>query len=462
MARKASRLHTLVTLFACLLAACTAACSNTRTASATEATSSGASQPNPGPIVIVVLADRYTATQQTTFEQIANTLFTHMFLDPDYAPHQSAFQIVKVFEPWTVSTPSNYGFQLTATSACHVSWIETGPIGTTTAELLDTAAGSHNPAHVVIVGNHGFNFGCTLGRSWTYISAGALGRGVLEHEFGHLIGELFDEYALTVNTGVSYPGALNCRNCSTAASPHWTTGGFGSSFVNQPPCDYFAAGIVHPSSTCKMAREREPFCPVCRRIMDNAIASYQDPEEWDATIGMCPAPAPDSPNPGPPGGLPISGAGLFLQPPTVQSIVRVLVSLDRQTGRATIQRVTEAKGQFVAPERRLGTLAYEVLDNGKLLAVGVIQGDPFQVRTYGGGTRHGVSTADTASVVVQIPNETRASLNQPGRSLQIAFYRLAPNVTEPRITRQNWEQLRKNSQLERLSEITPDEIRNAK
>ena len=454
---RGSRPIVVVTLFACLLAAC----NDGPTAAASETRSSAAAQPDAGPIVIVVLADLYTATQQATFEQTANNLFKFLFLDPDYATHQSVFQIVKVFEPWTVATPSRYGFTVTATSACRVSWIETGPVGTTTSELLEAAAGSHNPTHVVIVGNHGFNTGCTLGREWTYINAGAFAKGVLEHEFGHLIGALFDEYALAVNTGMSYPHSLNCRNCSTAASPHWTSGGYGSGFVNQAPCDYFAAGIVHPWSTCKMAREREPFCPVCRRIMDNAFAYYEDPDDWDEDIGFCPTSGPDSPNPSPPGDLPVSGAGFFLQPPPVQSIVRVLVSLDRQTGRATTRRVTEAKGRFVAPERRLGTLAYEVLDNGKLLAVGVIEGDPFQVRTYGGDTRHGVSTSDTASVVVQIPSETRSSLNQSGRSVQIAFWRLSPNVTAPRITRQIWQELKTKNQLERLSEITADELRKA-
>jgi hypothetical protein len=245
--------------------------------------------------------------------------------------------------------------------------------------------------------------------------------------------------------------------------PHWAKPSYGG-FVNAPPCDYYSLGIVHPYPDCKMARMRIPFCPVCRDNVNNAIAFFNDPESWNSELGLCPVAPVDPANPGsptPPGNLRIHGAGLFIQPPQTQSIVRVLVTLERKGGTARAQRVTDAKGRFVAPDRRLGTLAYEVVDGDKLLAVGVLQGDPFQVRDYRGGARHEVSQTDTASVVVLIPNETKKDLSIPGRAVQIAFYRLTPSVTAPRITRQIWQDLKTKNQVIRFSSVSPDELRRA-
>lgn len=457
---RSMRVTTLVMMLGCLLFA---SCNERATVSA----STPATQPTTGSIVVVVLADHYTAAEESKFNQHVTNLFTNLYtngmlVDPDYDDHASAFQIIPVFEAWNQysPTPSNYGYTIGGNANCSVGWIETGPPGTTTAERLEAAAGAYNPTHIVVIGNYTFDFGCTLHKDWTYIARGAVGKGVLAHEFGHLLAELFDEYSLSVHDGQTYPQQLNCRNCSTQPVPYWGAAAYGS-FVNQPPCDYYRQGIVHPYPDCKMARTDAAFCPICRDNVNNAIAFYHDPEHWNPSLGVCPVVSTNPLNPSPPRSLRINGAGLFVQPPTAQSIVRVLVSLDRQAGTARVQRVTEAKGKFVAPDRRLGVLAYEVVDNDKLLSVGVIQGDPFQVRDYRGGSRHGTSQINTASVVVLIPNETKQDLTQSGRAVQIAFYRLTPTITAPRITRQVWTELKAKNQVERLSQISPDELRKA-
>jgi hypothetical protein len=62
-------------------------------------------------------------------------------------------------------------------------------------------------------------------------------------------------------------------------------------------------------------------------------------------------------------------------------------------------------------------------ENGIIFESGVVPGDPFQMRIYGGSAApHQAGTAPKASVVVMIPNMTRQQLL--GRAVAIEFYRL--------------------------------------
>ena len=76
----------------------------------------------------------------------------------------------------------------------------------------------------MVIGNHPYNIGCTSGK-WTYVAVDAVGTDVFQHELGHLVGELFDEWAMPSNgsDSLSWPDRDAEFNCAPAPPPppHW-------------------------------------------------------------------------------------------------------------------------------------------------------------------------------------------------------------------------------------------------
>jgi hypothetical protein len=421
-----------------------------------------------GPIVIAVLSDHYTSGEEALFNLDVENLFKNgIFADPFYAGHEDAFTIVPIFKPWaaTPATPeSNYEFKIDATTTnCSVSW------SGQTAGLIEDAVKAQSPWRTVVVSNYGFVFGCTQ-NPWTYVPSGAVGRGILEHELGHSLAGLFDEYANAAHLTHQYPGTLDCRNCSTATPPHWANRGL-TGVTNENGCELYGLGIAHPFDACRMAGDRVGFCELCRREMTSAMAYKRNPDTWNPETGVCVLPNaepvnPDVSNPSLPAAprnMRISGAGLLVQPSaTTRPIVRVLLSLDATSGTSNIVRVTDVTGRFVPEQRRLSDWVYEITDNNTPLNVGVVEGDPFQVRDYRGSVpRHEQSAARTAQIVLQIPDVTTKQLAEPTRAIRIVLYRLRGQISESRITAQTLGQLREKKQAEAVFTITPEVFRKS-
>jgi hypothetical protein len=418
-----------------------------------------------GPIVIAVVADHYGPQEQETFTRDARNVFVHGLLaDSDFASLASHVTVLAYFEPWTgpaESPSSKYGFEVEAgVTNCSIKWTPN------TDALVDAIAADRNPLRTIVVGNYGYVFGCTSGQ-WSYVTAGAVGQPVMQHEFGHLLARLFDEYVLSANITVTHPTpipASDNRNCSTQTAPHW---GGPPTFTNDPGCDYFGLGVIRPTSSCRMGKFGSTFCAVCRGRIDEAIQFQVNP-----------------PVPPPPTDLPISGAGFFIQPPaaqqprppqpaptpapqqpprTPQPILRVMITLNRTTNAATVGRITNSTGQYVPSYRRLGgSLVYEISDAGRLIDVGVVPSDTFQERTYRGATqKHGVEDTAAATVVIRVPNETIQRMAAPNRAVQIAFYRLDASVTDPLITPETFTALRNGKRAVQVSAIPAAELRRA-
>ena len=425
-----------------------------------------------GPIVIAVVADHYGPQDQATFTRDArNIVVRGLLADPDFASLASQVTVLGYFDPWTgpgESPSSKYGFEVEAgVTNCSISWTAN------TDTLVEDVADDRNPIRTIVVGNYGYVFGCTSGQ-WSYVTAGAVGQPVLQHEFGHLLARLFDEYVLSANLTAAHPTpipASDLRNCSTQPTPHWIASSTAGTFTNDPGCDYFGLGIVRPTSSCRMGKIGSSFCKVCRDRMDEAVAFMANP----------PAPPPSPP----PTNLPISGAGFFVQtpaapqpapvqppaPPTTvqpptppaatQPILRVMIALNRTTNAATVQRISNATGRYVPNYRRLGgSMVYEISEAGRIIDVGVIPADTFQSRTYRGSTqKHDVDEAATATIVIRVPNETVQRMAAPNRAVQIAFYRLDPAVTDPLITPETFTRLRNAKQAVQVSTVPVAELR---
>ena len=145
------------------------------------------------PVVIAVLADGYTAAQQPAFNADAANFFLSGLLQDQYFKTKAGLmRITKVFDDVVPPATSNYGFRMgVMQGACELAF----PTDTTNIQIAAASIGAN---YVVVIGNYPYTVGCTLGNV-AYVSAGASGVKVLEHEFGHMLASLWDEFGVPGN-----------------------------------------------------------------------------------------------------------------------------------------------------------------------------------------------------------------------------------------------------------------------
>ncbi len=119
--------------------------------------------------------------------------------------------ITSYFEPTPPGQASRFGFEIgPGDGVCAVK----APDDILSKLMTATAAAAVLPTHYVVIGNHPYNIGCTKGE-WSYIAVDAVGTDVFQHELGHLVGLLYDEWALPSNGGASHPGLVSDQfNCA--------------------------------------------------------------------------------------------------------------------------------------------------------------------------------------------------------------------------------------------------------
>ena len=237
------------------------------------------------PLFIAVLADNYAAGQEQAFDLDVENFFKHGLLVDDYYKNRAAdIRIVSYLEPTPAGQTSLYNFQINpGVGNCAVT------SGADTTTKINQVLTGVNPFHVIVIGNHGSNFGCTDG-AWTYIAVDAVATDVLQHEMGHVIAELFDEWVMPANQTVAYPGVIqttDTRNCwPSATTPHWMTPKFPGAQA-KPGCALFGQGVVHPYDFCRMgtATHHPQFCEVCKAEMD---ANFGPSRTWRLSSGVAP------------------------------------------------------------------------------------------------------------------------------------------------------------------------------
>jgi hypothetical protein len=415
-----------------------------------------------GNYVIAVISDGYAADESWKFDRAVNGLVLNgLMTDPFYSGKGASFTIKKIFQPVGQSGQSAFG--ITMNYDINRCYIDFDP--TTTTVAIENAVKAISPERTLVIGNQeGVSLGCTVD-TWTYVSAGAreVG-GVLEHEFGHLIAGLFDEYALPPNGAYVTPDVdgPNCSNVMvTGAQPSWMKLSLSKTPMNLPECRYYLTNIVRPYDTCRMRSADTDFCYVCSSEMSAELGIFAAKQLSQMPMH-----------------LPVVQAGLmFLQPPAAQlpladRSVRVLVEMTKSAaGSATLATarvvaLTEVSAPAVQRHRRVGDYVSSVVEGRTVLDVAVLPGDPFQRRTYGGASAPHQRRDDilTASIVVMIPHMTRQQLLT--RSIGILFYRLDPlsgrlpdgsraNITPRTVS----EFLDKNQP--RLTEVTSDDLKKA-
>ena len=387
-----------------------------------------------GSHVVLVMSDGYAANEEWLFDRAVNGLFVNGLMnDPFYKAHGGSFTIRKLFKP--VAQSGQTQFAITPNydiTRCYIDYDAT----TTTAVVQATTAFFEK---AVIVGNlEGVSMGCTPHNNvWMYVSAGAREMGgVLEHEFGHLVAGLLDEYELFNVPYAGPPGPpVDGPNCSTNTG---RTAAWGSIAIpasipgptNPPGCNFYATGVVRPYDTCMMRAAGAPFCYVCQFRMGERLGDFAFPP------------------PSTPTNIQILTAGLVQQPPAPPAVpparsnnpsVRVLLQVARATRAVQVLSVTDVVAPLIDRTRRTGNVAYAIHEAGKPTITGVIPGGVFEDRPYGNGSApHLRQEAQTATVSLLIPDASRQSLRT--RGISITLYQLDAasgdaNVTDETLNR---------------------------
>jgi hypothetical protein len=428
-----------------------------------------------GPILIAVVGDHYLAGDEEEFNQdVKNFLTRGLLLDPYYKEHKDDWRFVSYFQPTAPGKESRYGFKIGFGEGNCAVLDDQDPAKTTMA-LLTEAVGTDAPRHTIVIGNHRYNFGCSK-NDWTYVAVGAVGTDVLQHEFGHLIGSLWDEWVSPSHAhGTAMSGAAtnappyfppswrpgDTRNCSPVGTgapttPQWHLHSppFTTPFADALGCNQVAVGVIHPYDSCRMgASHIRKFCEVCKAEMD---LSFKELVEAAIAAGdITDATRPDDLNLRPsrersrPRFQIMNAAFVREQQPQpgapsvvaeAKPVLKVIMRYNPQTRIATVIQMVDGSGQYVPNYRRSGEYMYEIKDGATLIDVGVIPDDRFQVRGARNGAPHVSDRQQEAELVLMVPGRTVASLAQ--RPLTVEFFKIPTRVTDRNITRANLAKVR--------------------
>jgi len=390
------------------------------------------------PVVIAVLADGYTNTEERGFDADAANFFLSGLLQDEFFKGKAGFmRIATKFESVTTSGTSKYGFKMGVSDGpCELTFpTDTIPIW--------TAAATVGAEYVVVIGNHPYTVGCTLGKI-AYVSAGAAGVKVLEHEFGHMLASLWDEFGIPANGTTPFPFVIDPgdrRNCARRPPPPPHFGGPGID-----GCGLYNAGVVRFSNMCRMGAGHHPgFCKVCSAYLNGWFNDLPRPagmvasHERTPQMGIVRASFQQTPG---------------QKPSATQPIVRLLLRVDFDKGTAEPRRGFNSTGVYVPSHRRVGKLVYEILDNDKIVDFGVLSDQLFQARGYAGGVgEHGSAKANSAEVIVQIPGETVAGLRGTTRNVSMVMWELLPDFPGFEINQGTFMKVRGNQKFMRQTQV---------
>lgn len=431
---------------------------------------------------IVVIGDGYTIDQENDFDNDVKALIGDMdnaystsglFKNDIFNKYKDVFSAFSLFVPSKdEGITTSFRTKDTALGIIHTGeWgrcylEEYKPVNSTlppiqlspafsdtrsTDERLQQLLMAHNllPYHyLLIIANYpNDDAGCSRGNR-IYITK-AVSWELLSHEFGHAIGNLYDEYWNNPSI-YSGQGIINARNCSIYRDnlpwKQFLTSGVSIPTILQDGddpsgligafkgCNYHSDNIYRPSFMCRMRNPKEEFCPVCVRLLEEDLSSYRT----------------------------ISSSGISAENANNQ-FLNVDVRITRD-GLAEIISATGFSSNIKPKTTATSKFIYEVRRDGKTDAVGVLPEDPFIIRAISNRDKERgeiVGFSNSTTVSIDIPNTSITDL--PKDKLSVRFYEIEANKTGMpinNITPAALETLKNRKQLERFSEITNKELKS--
>jgi hypothetical protein len=217
---------------------------------------------------MVILADGYQASEQTTFNNNVQTFLTALFQKQPYATFASYYNVHTVFRasvdsgashpdatpPIVRNTAYGAAYNTGGTARCLY-------INNTSLALADAALAPANEGRVLVFVNDGRYGGCAGQFAVSY--NGSSMTEVQIHEIGHSLGGLADEYDYPNQTYTGgEPGQANITTSTTGQKwSHWWGTDNISAFQG---AGYYLYGLYRPKNDCLMRSLGIPLCAVCR------------------------------------------------------------------------------------------------------------------------------------------------------------------------------------------------------
>jgi hypothetical protein len=358
--------------------------------------------PDGGKLVFAILGDGYAAADQAKYRQDVDNLIVDGLLGHDfYRDSRTAFNVYRVdlmSNDSGVSTPGttkDTSLKIVYTGLWKRCWLEGS---STTEELIDRAliGIAKYPDYVLVIANEDAYGGCHPGGNRLYVTSGS-GWEVVAHEYGHAIGNLFDEYWNDDASAHDAHQVINMLNCSTELDKtrlSWSQ--FVSAGLNIPPmtefgpgidahttvgmfqgCDYESSGIYRPSYTCRMREVGSIFCPVCSALMGRVVAPFLASS------------------------APPAGAA----PPQHQAYLNLAMKV-KEDGGSLLLKMGEDSGADIGRNESSSNFVFEVTRGSQTVGAGVLPEDPFVVRGFADRNNNQGemrSRSKSATIVVKVP-----------------------------------------------------------
>lgn len=370
-------------------------------------------------LVFAVLGDGYASGDQVKYQQDVDRLVVNGLLGHDfYLDNRSAFNVYRVDLTSNqtgvskLGAPKDTALKVVYSGDWNRCWLEDSP----NTDALVTQALSSVPKfdYVLLMANESGYGGCRRG-SRLYVTSGD-NWDVVAHEYGHGIGNLYDEYW---NAGAgAYAGSpVNVRNCSTVLDKNnvsWKQL-IDPSFVIPPAtllasgmdpnltvgmfagCLYSSSGVYRPAYDCRMRSNKPHFCPVCLALMQKAVAPFLT-----------------SPTP--------VGTEVAAAPP--QPYLNMVLKVT-EGGTAEVLKMTEVPSPVSGRTEMSSDFAFEVRRDQQTVDVGFLPEDPFVVRGFPDPDNNRGEMFARAKTVITVVNVPEVSLNEATNDkIGLRFYKL--------------------------------------
>lgn len=391
-----------------------------------------------------------------------NGLLGHDF----YRDNQRAFNVYRVdlvSRESGVSTPTttkDTSLKMVYSGDWNRCWMEES---TDTDSLINQALSSvPKYDYVLVMLNEKGWGGCRRG-SRLYVTSGD-DQGVdywavVAHEYGHGIGNLFDEYFFSGN----YAGpTVNTRNCSTVLNrntvvwkglilsttsvpttfstgmdPNRTVGMFKG-------CNYKEMGIYRPVENCRMRSNTPLFCPICLALMNRAVAPYlgdNSPSPVDSKVV-------NVPNSASIGRTEMKSNRAVIENPQQNSSSRTaapqgtppresyiqMVIKVRKKGESEVIKATEVQGRLIPRTDPVSNYIYEITSGQQTLSAEFLPEDPFVTRGFPDPNMNRgefLGEAESATIVVKMPKSDL--LDRPENKIDLRLYQIRQGTNIARL-----------------------------
>jgi hypothetical protein len=416
------------------------------------------SNPN-APVRIAIIADHYTLGEKKEFDyDVENFVKFGLLADGFYQTQSGSIDIVSYFEETPAGQASRFGFAIgPGDGNCAVS--APGDILSKLSDAIGTVPVI--PTRYVVLANHPYNIGCTDG-DWTYVAVDAVGTDVFEHELGHLIGLLRDEWAMPSYAGMTPPPIFGESNCAPPSpDPYWMNNPKFPGARKLPECNLYPEGLVHAFEHCRMGKmNHRNFCLVCLELMRKGFTYVESTPPQSGPTPVA------SHLPERPAGFRIMNASFATARgntavqdkgnpprPVMRLIVEFAPGREANSGRLEEKRRIFATSVYVPNHRRAGEFLFEISDGKGVREVGVIPDHMLRSRSFQGGP-HGTSGVRPVQMFIDVPDANEKNV---GTDFRVVVYRIPDTVKETVITKNTWDQLRtsKDHAFVQVAEMKP-------